>query len=199
MSRARSDHAATDNASPETRPARAPAFWRRVLWRFALKPLFPFTFHNAYTLRNAMLRAAGATIESTVRIRPSCDIRSPWGLRMDRKSALGDVVTILPGGRVHIGSRSVISQYCLVCPVTFPRPGSAPDMPPADIVLGDDVWIATESVVCGGIDVPAGVVVGARSVVSRDLEPWTIAAGSPAKSLKPRPYRRSGARTEVSA
>ena len=56
-----------------------------------------------------------------------------------------------------------------------------------DVRIGDDVWIATESVLVAGAVVPDGVVVGARSVIAEPLEPWTIATGAPAKSRRKRP------------
>ena len=166
---------------------RGPA-WRRVLWVYVLRPLFPLTFHNSYRLRNAMLRAAGARIEATVRVRPSCRIAAPWNLTMGRKSAFGDGVVTLGGGRVVIGERSVISQFCVLCAYAFDA--REPTLPPKarDVCVGDDVWIAAESVVEGGVATPDGVVVGARSVVSEPLQAWTIAAGSPARSRRPRPY-----------
>jgi putative colanic acid biosynthesis acetyltransferase WcaF len=136
-----------------------------------------------------MLRMFGAKLDSTARVRPSCRITQPWNLEMGRKSALGDRVVIWASGPVRIGARTVVSQYCHLC--AFRHDALAPEqMPePAEITLGADVWVAADSVICGGVHIPDGVVVGARSVVTESrLEAWTIAAGQPARSLKPRPY-----------
>lgn len=49
------------------------------------------------------------------------------------------------------------------------------------VTIGDAVWIGFESVVLPGVSIGEGVVVGARSVVAGDCEPWTVVAGNPAR------------------
>jgi acetyltransferase-like isoleucine patch superfamily enzyme len=61
---------------------------------------------------------------------------------------------------------------------------------PAPVTIGSDSWIAAESVV-DGVDIPDGVVLGACSAAlagADALSPWTIAAGTPARSILPRSY-----------
>lgn len=55
-----------------------------------------------------------------------------------------------------------------------------------EIVIGDDVWIGLDSVICSGANVPKGCVVGARSVVRGSFEPYSIIIGNPAKCVKMR-------------
>ncbi len=50
----------------------------------------------------------------------------------------------------------------------------------APIVIGDRVWIGFDAVILKGVTIGEGAVVGARSVVSRDVEPYTVVAGNPA-------------------
>lgn len=159
---------------------------RRVaVWRWVQRLLFATSFHNAYRWRRFLLGRFGATIDPTVRIRPSCRIDRPWNLSMARKSALGDGAVIYAAGPVRIGERSVISQYVVIAAASGPVRGEAS----ADgVTIGDDAWIAAESYVPGGTVVPDGLVVGARSVLSGGLEPWTIASGDPAVSRRAREY-----------
>ena len=158
------------------------------LWPLVQATLFRFSFHNWYKFRNALLRAFGAKIDSTVRIRPSCTIPRPRHLSMGRKSALGDDVTIFAHAPVSIGARVVVSQYCQINAYTHnPAKLDAP-VSPAPVSIGDDAGVAADSVVQGPIDMPAGVLVGARSVIRGALEPWSIASGDPARSRRPRPY-----------
>jgi acetyltransferase-like isoleucine patch superfamily enzyme len=53
----------------------------------------------------------------------------------------------------------------------------------ADIVIANDVWIGFNSTVLKGIKIGEGAVVGAGSVVTRDVEPYTVVAGNPAVSV----------------
>ena len=54
------------------------------------------------------------------------------------------------------------------------------------VVIGDDVWIGTKSVILAGVTIGDGAIIGAASVVTRDVEPYTIVAGAPAKLIRPR-------------
>ncbi len=55
-----------------------------------------------------------------------------------------------------------------------------------DIVLGNDVWIGFEAVILAGVTIGDGAVVGARAVVTKDVPPYTIVGGVPAKSIRKR-------------
>ena len=55
-----------------------------------------------------------------------------------------------------------------------------------DTIIGNDVWIGMEAVIMPGVMVGDGAIIGARSVVVKDVEPYTIVGGNPAKPLKKR-------------
>lgn len=54
------------------------------------------------------------------------------------------------------------------------------------ITINDNVWIATGAIVLPGVTIGEGAVVGAGSVVTKDVEPWSVVAGNPAKFIKKR-------------
>jgi len=53
-------------------------------------------------------------------------------------------------------------------------------------VIGPDVWIGTEAMILPGITVGAGAIIAARAVVTRDVAPYTIVAGNPARPARTR-------------
>lgn len=55
-----------------------------------------------------------------------------------------------------------------------------------DIVIGNDVWIGYEAVILAGVTIGDGAVIGARAVVTRDVPPYTIVGGVPAKPIRKR-------------
>ena len=55
-----------------------------------------------------------------------------------------------------------------------------------DIVLGNDVWIGYEAVILSGVTIGDGAIVGARAVVTKDVPPYTIVAGVPARPIRKR-------------
>ena len=55
-----------------------------------------------------------------------------------------------------------------------------------DIVIGNDVWIGYEAVVLAGVTIGDGAIIGTRAVVTRDVPPYTIVGGVPAKPIRTR-------------
>ena len=55
-----------------------------------------------------------------------------------------------------------------------------------DIVIGNDVWIGYEAVIMAGVTIGDGAILGARAVVTKDVPPYTVAGGIPAKPIKKR-------------
>ena len=58
--------------------------------------------------------------------------------------------------------------------------------PAGDTVIGNDVWIGSEAVVMPGITIGDGAVIGTRAVVTRDVAPYSIVGGNPAKEIRKR-------------
>lgn len=100
--------------------------------------------------------------------------------------------TISVGTRVVIGDNVRLAGRCMLA--GFPghpldpvaRAAGAPDEDAqcGDIILEDDVWLATGVMVMAGVRIGRGCVVAAGSVVTRDLPPMVIAAGSPARPVR---------------
>jgi acetyltransferase-like isoleucine patch superfamily enzyme len=113
----------------------------------------------------------------------------------------------LNGRKVFIGDRNVINFGCLfdgrhysirigadvsIGPeATLLTLGHDPQSPHfadkgGDIVVGDRAWIAYRAIILPGVTIGEGAVIGAGSVVTKDVEPYTIVAGNPAEIVKKR-------------
>lgn len=55
-----------------------------------------------------------------------------------------------------------------------------------DIVIGNDVWIGYEAVIMQGVTIGDGAIIGTRALVTKDVPPYTIVGGAPAKPIKNR-------------
>ncbi|MEQ8312265.1 MAG: type B chloramphenicol O-acetyltransferase [Sphingopyxis sp.] len=59
-------------------------------------------------------------------------------------------------------------------------------LPAGDTIVGHDVWIGSEAMIMPGVTIGDGAVIGSRALVSRDVEPYAIVAGNPAKAIRKR-------------
>lgn len=59
-------------------------------------------------------------------------------------------------------------------------------MPTGDTVIGNDVWIGSEAIIMPGIRIGDGAIIGTRALVTRDVEPYAIVGGNPAKTIRKR-------------
>ncbi|MFU2017937.1 Vat family streptogramin A O-acetyltransferase [Peribacillus butanolivorans] len=111
------------------------------------------------------------------------------------------------------GDRLVIGKFCAIAPgVTFIMNGAnhrmdgfstypfnifgqgwekytpALDQLPfkEDTIIGNDVWIGMDTVIMPGINIGDGAIIAAKSVITKDVEPYTIVGGNPAKKIKTR-------------
>lgn len=56
--------------------------------------------------------------------------------------------------------------------------------PPKPVVIGDDVWIGARVIILPGVTVGKGAVLGAGTVVARDVPEWAVVVGNPARVVK---------------
>lgn len=82
----------------------------------------------------------------------------------------------------HPLSASERHLQCEQVPFDFPLVKSY-DANGGNIIIESDVWIGMEALVLGGVKIGKGAIVSARSVVTKDVEPYTIVGGVPAKKI----------------
>jgi putative colanic acid biosynthesis acetyltransferase WcaF len=121
-----------------------------------------------------------------VRIYNSARIWAPWNLVMGDFSVLGDRVDCYSVARVEIGAHCIVSQYSFLCTATHDADQSHFPLITAPIRIGDRSWVAADVFIGPGVTVGEGAVVGARASVFKDVEPWTVVGGTPARLIRRR-------------
>jgi acetyltransferase-like isoleucine patch superfamily enzyme len=58
------------------------------------------------------------------------------------------------------------------------------DLKPQDVIIEDDVWIGFNSIILKGVTIGQGAIIGAGSLVTKDVEPWTINVGNPLRCIE---------------
>ena len=95
--------------------------------------------------------------------------------------------TILDVGKVIIGDNCQLAPNVAIYTAGHPvHPASRNTLFEygAEVVIGNNVWIGGNAVICPGVRIGDNVVIGAGSVVTRDIPAWTVAAGNPCRVIR---------------
>ena len=91
--------------------------------------------------------------------------------------------------RVTIGDNVTVSQYAFLCAATHDYEDPSMPLVTAPITVRSGAWICAGSFIAPGVTIGEGAVVGAKAVVTRDIAPWDVVAGNPARLVKKRVLR----------
>lgn len=158
---------------------------QRLLWA-AAAPLFRFSPRPAFGWRRMLLRLFGAEIGLGARVYATTRIRQPWRLTMGAYSAVGEEALVYNLGDISIGECATISQRAHLCAGTHDHRDPALPLLTPPIRVGARAWICAEAFIGPGVTIGEGAVAGARAVVMRDLAPWVVVAGNPARVVRSR-------------
>lgn len=136
--------------------------------------------------RVAILKLFGAKIDWSCSIDRTATIIDPWNLSMGKTSSIGEYACIRCRGKVKIGMNSCIGRDVYLLSASHDIYSPTFDMIMAPINIGSGVWIATRSTIGKGVKIGDGSVIAAESNVIKDVEPWSIVGGNPAKFIKKR-------------
>ena len=163
--------------------------WKILAWRSAWLLLGRPTPKPMKRWRARLLRLFGADIQGDPFIASSAVIRAPWRLALGHKACLGPHCEIYNLGHVTLGPRAVVAQHAYLCGGSHNF--NHPDMPltVADITLDADAFIGAKALILMNVTIGEHAIVGAGSVITKDVPPNTIWAGNPAKQLKTRDPR----------
>jgi len=117
---------------------------------------------------------------------PTATIYFPWNLEAGDETAIGERALIYNLGRVTLGARVTVSHGAHVCAGTHDH--TKPDFPllRPPIIVGPEAWICADAFVGPGVTIGEGAIVGARAVAMKDVRPWTIVIGNPARETQRR-------------
>jgi acetyltransferase-like isoleucine patch superfamily enzyme len=103
--------------------------------------------------------------------------------------SIGSYCSIADGVQIFLGGEHNIKWVTTYPFSEFWKEGALVSGHPktkGDVNIGSDVWIGKEAVILSGVTIGDGAVIGARALVSKDVAPYTIAAGNPAHEINKR-------------
>ena len=138
--------------------------------------------------RLMVLRLFGCRIQGRPFVAPDARIRVPWQLEMHDRACIGDGAEIYNLGECILRARCTVAQHGYLCGGSHDLSRRALPLIVAPIDVGEDAFLGAKVFVMPGVTIGEGAVVGAASVVVRDVLPWTIVVGNPATPVATRSF-----------
>lgn len=160
--------------------------WYEVILAIVMAlPRFRFT--NA--IKSAALRMLGAKIGRRVVFYPGVQLGAAHGLRIGDDVDFAWGVLVTTGGRVEIGDRVLIGYRTMILSSNHNIPSLPGRIFDAGhqkkaVHIGSDVWIGAGCIILAGVSIGSGAVVAAGSVVTKNVAPYEMVGGVPARTIK---------------
>ena len=163
---------------------------RRAIWNVVCTLLFRTCPTKVlWWWRWLLLRLFGAQVDYKAHVYSTAKIWAPWNLRMEAGSCLGPHVICYNQALVSLECNATVSQYAYLCTAghkTDELLTAESGLIVAPIIVRQDAWIGTRAYVGIGVEIGDHAIVGATASVYKDVEPWTVVGGNPAKFIKKR-------------
>ena len=158
--------------------------WQRyMLYQIGLVP--------SHHIRRFVYRALGAEIGKNVVFHFRTEVRGLHRLKIGDGTIIGDNALLAAGRGLIIGKNvnlsSNVSIYSRAHDHRDPYFRSTPATT-HPVNIGDRVWIGSNAIILTGVNIGEGAVVCAGCVVTKDVEPYAVVAGIPAKKVNERPH-----------
>ena len=147
---------------------------------------------NCKILRGCELDASGngkIIIHNNVTLNPYVFLQANKGfIEIGENSEINNFTIINSGAKIMIGNNVLIGPKVNIISYTHNYKDSnilirKQNAPTKKILIEDDVWIGANTTILYGVKIGKGAVVGANSLVTKDIEPYTINVGSPTKTI----------------
>lgn len=143
-------------------------------------------FFNPWRL--IILRLFGSKISGIPFVHSHARIEIPWHLTMKDRACLGKQANVYSLGEIELQEGSTISQEVFLCSGSHDFKSPSFQLITNKITVEKNVFIGVRSLVLPGVNIGQGSVIGAMSVVTKDIPKNKIFAGNPAKYIGERSY-----------
>lgn len=162
---------------------------KNFIWWLVNITLFkwsPSKFSVFRKYRVWLTRLFGSRIDYSCSLHPSCIIEYPWNVSIGKYSSVGEFAWVYAMAPISIGEKTCIGKDVYLLTGSHDIRSKNFNLVTNDIKIGSAVWIATGGRVLPGVSIGDGCVAGAFSVICKNVDPWTVVGGNPAKFIKNR-------------
>ena len=182
------DHISADTAAdPYLRPAFSTSDkLRRLVWNICHALLYRLSPRPLHAWRAFLLRGFGAKMGPNCHFYPGSKVWAPWNLICADQVTAADGAELYNPAPLTLGSHAIVSQDAFICGATHDYDDPGFPLLAFAMEIGPYAWICARSSVAPGVNVGEGAVLGLGSVATRNMDPWTVYAGTPAVKVKDR-------------
>lgn len=158
------------------------------LWEIGRNILFGFTpwFMTSWRRWVISCVARNGGYAKSCKLARTCKIDWPSNVYIGEESSVGERTWIQGQAKITIGNYACIGEDVKIIAGSHDVTSQKFTTKLLPITIGDNVWIATGAMVLQNVTIGDGAVVAAGAVVTKDVDPWTIVGGNPAKFIKKR-------------
>ncbi|MFZ4456098.1 MAG: acyltransferase [Bacteroidales bacterium] len=160
-----------------------------LLWQDSINMYFLNVFISkfpSHRFRLFILRMKGATLDKSIAIQRGCQFWNPAKLDIGSGSVVGFNVNLDSRKGLVIGKNVTIASDVMIW--TLHHDYNDPQFSTIGnkVSIGDYAWVCSRAIILPGVSIGEGAVVAAGAVVSRDVAPYTVVGGVPAKKIAER-------------
>ena len=172
-------------------PTLRPAFslsnrLRRVLWNIVYAVLYRLSPRPFHAWRAMLLRLFGAKLGPACHFYPRARVWAPWNLICEERVSVADDAELYNPSPLYMGSHCIVSQGAYICGATHEYNNPEFRLVHFPMRLGPYSWVCARATVNPGVNLGTGAILALGSVATRDLEPFGIYAGIPARKISQR-------------
>ncbi len=160
----------------------------RFLWSIVYILLYRPTPRPAFAWRAMILRMFGAKLGRNCRFYAKARIWAPWNLTCGDRVAVADDAELYNTSMFYLEAHASVSQGAFVCGATHDYNDPEFALISAPMRLGAYSWVCAKAIVSPGVNLGNGAILGLGSIATKDLEPFGVYAGVPAKKIKDRAH-----------
>lgn len=168
----------------QTAPNASPWTFRTRLgilaWDYCWLLLCAWTPKPANRWRLLVLALFGARIEGRPFVHQRARIQIPWNVTLRHRATIGDRANLYSLGEIEVGEHATIAQECYLCTGTHDFDDLSLRLVTGRIEVGAETFVGARTFVMPGIRIGRNALIGACSVVTRDVADNVVIAGNPA-------------------
>jgi len=134
-----------------------------------------------------VLKAFGANLSGMPFIHSMARIQIPWNLTMKHRACLGECANAYSLGKIEVLEEATIAQEVYLCTGTHDFNDPSLQLITKPITIGKNSFIGARAMILPGVCIGDRAIVGAMSVVLKDVADHQVVAGNPAKKIGERP------------